>query len=107
MTRSGKVFDLTVTILTGTNPVFRRQQIKLTEALDRSRLYLLNVGSPGALELLPFLRVTAGSTGQDACYFYNRVEGTEIRWVSYHFHADPELLLPDEDLIELLATLTG
>ncbi len=107
MTRSGKVFDLTATILTGTNPVFRRQQIKLTEALDRSRLYLLNVGSPGALELLPFLRVTAGSTGQDACYFYNRVEGTEIRWVSYHFHADPELLLPDEDLIELLATLTG
>jgi len=34
-------------------------------------------------------------------------EGAEIRWVSYHFHADPELVLPDEDLIELLATLTG
>lgn len=83
MTRSGKVFDLTATILTGTNPVFRRQQIKLAEALDTSRLYLLNVGNPGALELLPFVRV------------------------SYHFHADPELVLPDEDLIELLATLTG
>ena len=74
MTRSGKVFDLTATILTGTNPVFRRQQIKLAEALDTSRLYLLNVGNPGALELLPFVRVTAGSTGQDACYFYNRVQ---------------------------------
>ena len=61
----------------------RRQQIKLAEALDTSRLYLLNVGNPGALELLPFVRVTAGSTGQDACYFYNRVEGAEIRWVSY------------------------
>ena len=60
-TRSGKVFDLTATILTGTNPV----------------------------------------------YFYNRVEGAEIRWVSYHYHADPELVLPDENLIELLATLTG
>jgi len=107
MIRSGKVFDLTATILTGTNPVFRRQQIKLAEALDTSRLYLLNVGNPGALELLPFVRVIAGSTGQDACYFYNRVEGAEIRWVSYHFHADPELVLPDEDLIELLATLTG
>jgi hypothetical protein len=35
------------------------------------------------------------------------VEGAEIRWVSYHFHADPELLLPDEDLIGLLATLSG
>jgi serine/threonine protein kinase len=107
MTRSGKVFDLTATILTGTNPVFRRQQIKLAEALDTSRLYLLKVGNPGALELLPFVRVLAGSTGQDACYFYNRVEGTEIRWVSYHFHADPELQLPDEDLLELLAMLPG
>jgi hypothetical protein len=107
MTRSGKIFDLTATNLTGTNPVFRRQQVKLAEALDTSRLYLMSVGNPGALELLPFVRVIAGGTGQDACYFYNRVEGAEIRWVSYHFHADPELLLPDQEVIELLATLNG
>jgi hypothetical protein len=69
--------------------------------------YLLSVGNPGALELLPFVRVIAGGTGQDACYFYNRGEGTEIRWVSYHFHADPELLLPDQEVIQLLATLNG
>ena len=107
MIRSGKVFDLTATILKGTNSAFRRQQLKLTESLDTARLYLLNEGSPRALELLPFIRVIAGNTGQDACYFYNRVEGAEVRWVSYHFHADPELLLPDEDVSELLATLSG
>jgi type I restriction enzyme M protein len=107
MTRSGKVFDLTATILKGTNSAFRRQQLKLTEALDTARLYLLNEGSPRALELVPFIRVIAGNTGQDACYFYNRVEGAEVRWVSYRFHADPGLLLPDEDVIELLATLSG
>ena len=56
---------------------------------------------------MPFIRVIAGNTGQDACYFYNRVEGAEVRWVSYHFHADPELLLPDEGVSELLATLSG
>ena len=107
MTRSGKVFDLTATILKGTNSAFRRQQLELTEALDTARLYLLNEGSPRALELVPFIRVIAGNTGQDACYFYNRIEGAEVRWVSYHFHADPELLLPDEDVLELLATLSG
>ena len=107
MTRSGKIFDLTTTTLKGTNSVFRRQQLKLTEALDTARLYLLNDGNLRALELVPFIRVIAGNTGQDACYFYNRVEGAEVRWVSYHFHADPELLLPDEDVIELLATLSG
>jgi hypothetical protein len=61
----------------------------------------------GSLELVPFIRVTAGTTGQDACYFYNRVDGAEVRWVSYHFHAEPELELPDEDVTELLATLSG
>jgi hypothetical protein len=47
---------------------FRRQQIKLTEVLDASCLYPPNIGNPDALELLPFVRVIAGSAGQDACY---------------------------------------
>jgi hypothetical protein len=107
MTLSRKIFDLTATILKGPNSAFRRQQMKLTEPLDTARLYLLDEGNDRALELLPFIRVTAGTAGQDACYFYNRVDGAEVRWVSYHFHAQPELLLPDEDVIELLATLSG
>ena len=105
MTRSGRIFDLTATILKGTNSAFRRKQLKLTEALDATRLYLLTDGSLRALELVPFIRLLAGKTGQDACYFYNRLEGAEVRWVSYHFHADPELFLPDEDVVDLLATL--
>ena len=87
--------------------MFRRQRLKQTEALDTTRLYMLNDANLRALELVPFIRVIAGNTGQDACYFYNRLEGAEVRWVSYHFHADPELLLPDEDVIELLAALSG
>lgn len=105
MTRSGKIYDLTATILKGPNPAFRRSQIKLTEALDTARLYLVNDGNNRALELLPLIRVLAGTTSQDACYFYNRLEGAEVRWVSYHFHAEPELLLPDEDLVDLLTDI--
>jgi Protein kinase domain len=105
MTRSGKIYDLTATILKGANPAFPRRQMKLTESLDTALLYLVNDGNNRALELLPFIRVLTGQTGQDACYFYNRLEGDEVRWVSYHFHAEPELLLPGEDLIDLLADL--
>lgn len=105
MTYSGKMFDLTAAILKGPHPVFRRQQIQLTDALDTARLYMLNDGSFRALELVPFTRVIAGKTGQEACYFYNRLEGADARWVSYHFHADPDLLLPDDDVAELLAIL--
>ena len=107
MTLSGKAFDLTATVLKGPNPVFRRQQMKLAEALDTTRLYLLDDCNARALELVPFIRIIAGTKGQAACYFYNRTEGSEVRWVSYHFHAEPELQLPDEDVAELLATLRG
>jgi hypothetical protein len=105
MTRSRGIYDLTATILTGPNPAFRRKHIQLTEALDARRLYLLNDGNLQALELVPLIRVLAGKTGQDACYFYNRLEGPDVRWVSYHFHAEPELLLPDDELVDLLAGL--
>jgi hypothetical protein len=105
MTRSGKIYDLTATILKGSNSAFLRRQMKLTEALDTARLYLVNDGNDRALELLPFIRMIAGQTGQDACYFYNRLEGTEVRWVSYHFHAEPELLLPDDGLVDLLTDI--
>lgn len=107
MTLSRGTFDLTATILTGPNPALRRKQIQLTEALDATRLYLLNDGSLRALELAPFIGVLAGNSGQDACYFYNRMEGAKVRWVSYHFHPEPELLLPDDDDVAgLLAALS-
>lgn len=105
MTLSRGVFELTATILKGPNSAFRRKQIQLTQALDAGRLYLLNDGNLRALELAPFVRVLAGRMGQDACYFYNRLEGAGARWVSYHFHAEPELVLPDEDLLDLLVRL--
>src|SRR5262249_25044910 len=105
MTYSQGVFDLTAAILTGTNPTFRKKQVQLAHPLDAARLHLLDDNSPRALELVPLIRIIAGSkTGQDACYFYNRLEGDEVRWVSYHFHADPELVLPD-DVTELVTSL--
>jgi serine/threonine protein kinase len=101
------VYDLTATILTGPNPTFRRKQIQVEEPLDASRLYLLNDGSTRALALVPLIRVMAGSkTGQDACYFFNRLQGSEVRWVSYHFHAEPEIVLPDPDVLELLEDMS-
>jgi hypothetical protein len=106
MTYSRGVFDLTAAILTGTNPTFRKKQVQLAQPLEASRLHLLNDNSPQALELIPLIRVIAGNkTGEDACYFYNRLEGDEVRWVSYHFHADPELILPDDDVTELVIRL--
>jgi Protein kinase domain len=102
-----EIFDLTATILTGTNPAFRKAHIQVREPLSARRLYLLNGTSLHALKLVPFLQVMPGpKTGEDACYFYNRMEPTGlVRWVSYHSAAEPEFTLNDPDVVKLLAEL--
>jgi hypothetical protein len=105
MLLKGGVFDLTATILKGANPAFLRKQVQVTEALDASRLYLLANGSTRALALVPFIRVHTSASGHDACYFYSRLENSTVRWVSYHFQAEPDLVSSDDELAGLLARL--
>jgi Protein kinase domain len=107
MTFASGIYDLTAKILKGTNPAFPKKRVQLTQALDATSLYFLNDGSTTALHLVPLIRVMASrKTGQDAVYFYNRLQRQEVRWVSYHFSADPELVLADPEVIDLLAELS-
>jgi hypothetical protein len=91
----------------GTRATFRKQRLQIGEPLDSGRLYLLNSGSMRALELVPLIRVIAGQkTGEDAVYFYSRLLPDDgVRWISYHSPAEPELILDDSDVVELLSDL--
>lgn len=105
-TYSGGIFNLVCTNLTGTRSAFRKQRLEVGQLLDSGRLYLLNTGSMRSLELVPLIRVIAGlKTGEDAIYFYNRCTRDGVRWVSYHFPAEPELMLEDRDVDKLLSDL--
>jgi hypothetical protein len=105
-TYSDGVFNLVGTNLTGTRSAFRQQRLEVGQLLDSGRLYLLNTGSMRTLELVPLIRVIAGlKTGEDAIYFYNRRIRDGVRWVSYHFPAEPELILEDRDVDKLLSDL--
>lgn len=99
-------YDVTATILTGTNPAFGRRQVTLAHPVDAGRLYLLREGSEQALQLVPLIKIMAGpKSGQDACYVYSQLVGHDVRWISYHHHAEPELSGPDEDVTAFLADL--
>jgi hypothetical protein len=37
-----------------------------------------------------------------ACYFFNRVEKVNIRWVSYHFEGQAERIEPDTAVLKLI-----
>jgi hypothetical protein len=107
MTLSHGIFNVTATDLTGTNAAFRKKQLKLSHPLDDGALYLLNDGSSQALALDPLIRIIPDhNTGEDACYFYSRLDGDRVRWVSYHYRGEPELVLPDPDVIRCLSSLT-
>jgi hypothetical protein len=101
------VYEYTVTLLTGTNAAFQKKQVQVKQPLDSASLYLLYRGNKSALELIPLLRMMAGQkTREEACYFYNRIQPDgNVRWISYHFHAEPEIVLADQRIVRFLSEL--
>ncbi len=104
---SDGVYEYTVTVLMGTNPPFQKEQVQVEHPLDSASLYLLYSGNKSALELVPLLRMMAGQkTREEACYFYNRIQPDgNVRWISYHFHAEPEIVLADQRIVRFLSEL--
>ncbi len=37
-------------------------------------------------------------TQANAIYFYNRMNGKDVRWVSYHFEQESEIIAPDSGI---------
>lgn len=100
------VHQMTATILTGANAAFRKWAIELSHPCEGDLLYLRNGDNSVALQLVPLIRmITDDDTGEEACYFYSRAEGDEIRWVSHHYLGVPERKLLDEDVLQLLSSL--
>ena len=44
-------------------------------------------------------------TEASACYFYNRVQGDKIRFVSYHFEGETESIKLYEDTAQALSMI--
>ena len=105
-TFSEGVYDYTITVLTGTNPAFSKEHTQTDHPLDLTKLYLLNRGHKASLELVPLLRMMAcQNTEEEACYFYSRLQPEGVRWISYHFRAEPEIVLADDRTARFIAAL--
>ncbi|RNI22655.1 restriction endonuclease subunit S domain-containing protein [Rufibacter latericius] len=86
--------------LIGAKSPFREVEVKSFFGLDRKKLYLVHGEQPTPVELLPFIRYNEAS---NACYFYTSIQGSNVRWVSYHFDVNPELNEPlGNDLADAL-----
>ena len=58
------------------------------------------------MELLPLVRLGTSQEAQNAWYFFNRVEGKQARFVSYHFEQESDFYSPVEDIDAVLSLFT-
>ncbi len=89
--------------LIGNRTPFNEIDIDSLIPLDVSKLYFIHSGQIKPIELLPFIKYNQETT---ACYFYNSIEGSNIRWVSFHYEKNSELTEElDEKFNEILNIL--
>jgi hypothetical protein len=101
------IFHWQVSLLMGSNPIFKKIKVRTTTPMETGEIHLLNVGQYKPLQLLPFFRLMESpKTHQNACYFYNRIDGAEVRWVSYHFDPEAETFTQDAEVMSALSLLS-
>ncbi len=86
-------------VLMGSDPQFEIESIELEEHAYDGELYLVG-NDRRALKILPLVRMAAPQGGNNACYFYNKLNGDTARYVSYH--QESEAIEDNPTPIELL-----
>ncbi len=95
-----------VEVLTGSNPIFRKETIVSPVPLDKAKLYLQVIDTGETMELPPyFIMKDSPADVKNACYFYSRVEGGNTRYVSYHYDGRPEDTENGEEAFNIIKEL--
>jgi hypothetical protein len=100
-------FENEIAILKGSNSEFLKETRVLGTPLDVERLYIWTEGNMTALKLLPLVHIGASPpSARNACYFFNRLERSGVRFVSYHYADLPELTAAFEEAKATIQFLT-
>jgi hypothetical protein len=103
---SGGTFRHRALRLSGTRPIFRQVTVETVQPMDATKTYLLERGQLNPIALLPFVRMLPSpQTENNACYFFSRIEHGGVRFVSYHFEHEAEVVMPDVGVSEVLRKL--
>ncbi|HKO48433.1 MAG TPA: hypothetical protein VJV79_11950 [Polyangiaceae bacterium] len=105
-------FEHDVAILTGSRSGFEKPVRPMSIGLDVGHLYLARLQSTRALKLLPFIQlgIQLGATkpsAQNACYFYNHLDGERVRYISYHYTDGSEVTGSFDAATEAIELLKG
>jgi len=101
-------FETDIAVLMGSNREFLNETRSMATCLYAKRLYMSKKNSGGALLLLPLVQVEASlQSANNACYFFNRLEGDGARFVSFDFANKPELTGEFEEVTDVIKSLDG
>ena len=86
-----QIFSTTVDLLVGSRVPFLQDSVGTIAPLENGSLHLIHSTSLSSMKLLPLVRMMpAPRTATNTCYFYNRVDGNDVRYISYYYAEDPE-----------------
>ena len=95
-----------VKLLKGNKTPFEKKEIKTIVEMDTSKLYILHENQLKPIMLLPLICMRGSpETQKNACYFYNRMVGNDVRWVSYHFDKESDITEIDKEGVKLALNL--
>ena len=78
MLRDG-TYHIQLEAIIGRSYPFRSVTAELEQPLESGQLFFLGDGELQALQLLPFISLRSSpGEAQNACYFFNRVQGEEV-----------------------------
>jgi len=99
-------FEYKAKIITGTRTPFISASLLSTEPMTDGSLYLISPDQTRGLKLLPFVKVLPSpKTEETACYFYNRLDAEGVRFLSYYFEGDSEVIAKFGDVASALKEL--
>lgn len=102
------LFEYTVRRVMGSRTPFPSENVELAEPMEDGHLHLWSQNETRALKLLPLVKVMPSPrTEENACYFYNRKQKDGIRFLSYHFDADSEVVEQFSDVADALRIVVG
>lgn len=99
-------FATKVKLITGTRTPFQSDALVTTEPMQTGSLHLISPDQPRGLKLLPFVKVLEAPKSENtACYFYNRRDARGVRFLSYYFEGEAEVVDDFGDVTSALEKL--
>jgi hypothetical protein len=90
----------------GTRTPFPSINVSCSEPMEARQLYLKCPTETLGLKVLPFVKVMPSPrTEETACYFYSRREKKGVRFLSYHFKGDSNVVEDFDDVAQALERL--